>query len=96
MGVGEGMKATKDQLVRPYGIHLIRNGSNCNNEPGVMNKEKRVDEGSVYSCRFEHITVFDQLIQIVVEHEVDVLVLAGAIFDSGNPSGEERNCSIGL
>ena len=37
---------------------------------------------------YEHISVFDQLIRIVVEQEVDVLVIAGDIFDSQNPSGE--------
>jgi hypothetical protein len=40
MGVREGLKAAKDLLVQPCGIHLTRNGSNCNNEPVIMNKEK--------------------------------------------------------
>ena len=43
-----------------------------------------------YGREYEHITVFDQLIDIVIDQEVDVLVIAGDIFDSQNPSGEAQ------
>ncbi len=43
-----------------------------------------------YSREYEHARVFDQLIGIVAEREIDALVVAGDIFDSQNPSGEAQ------
>jgi exonuclease SbcD len=43
-----------------------------------------------YSREYEHGQVFDQLIRIVAEREIDVLLVAGDIFDSQNPSGESQ------
>jgi exonuclease SbcD len=43
-----------------------------------------------YSREYEHARVFDQLIEIVAEREIDALVVAGDIFDSQNPSGEAQ------
>jgi exonuclease SbcD len=43
-----------------------------------------------YSREYEHARVFDQLIGIVAEREIDALLVAGDIFDSQNPSGEAQ------
>jgi exonuclease SbcD len=43
-----------------------------------------------YSREAEHLAVFDQLVRIVAEREVDVVLVAGDIFDSQNPSGEAQ------
>jgi len=43
-----------------------------------------------YSRESEHLAVFDQLVKIVTEREVDVVLIAGDIFDSQNPSGEAQ------
>jgi len=43
-----------------------------------------------YSREYEQARVFDQLIEIVTEREIDVLIVAGDIFDSQNPSGEAQ------
>jgi exonuclease SbcD len=43
-----------------------------------------------YSREYEQARVFDQLIEIVAEREVDVLIVAGDVFDSQNPSGEAQ------
>ena len=43
-----------------------------------------------YSREAEHVAVFDQLVRIVAEREVDVVLVAGDIFDSQNPSGEAQ------
>jgi exonuclease SbcD len=41
-----------------------------------------------YDREAEHLAVFDQLVGIVAEREINVLLVAGDIFDSQNPSGE--------
>jgi len=43
-----------------------------------------------YSREYEQAQVFDQLIGIVAERGIDVLIVAGDIFDSQNPSGEAQ------
>jgi exonuclease SbcD len=43
-----------------------------------------------YSREYEQAEVFDQLIGIIAEREIDVLIVAGDIFDSQNPSGEAQ------
>src|ERR1035437_6366121 len=43
-----------------------------------------------YSREYEQARVVDQLIEIVIEREIDVLIVAGDIFDSQNPSGEAQ------
>lgn len=43
-----------------------------------------------YSREYEQARVFDQLIDIVVEREIDVLIVAGDVFDSQNPSGDAQ------
>jgi DNA repair protein SbcD/Mre11 len=43
-----------------------------------------------YSREYEQARVFDQLIEIVTEREIDLLIVAGDIFDSQNPSGETQ------
>lgn len=43
-----------------------------------------------YSREYEQARVFDQLIEIVAERDVDVLIVAGDIYDSQNPSGEAQ------
>ncbi|KQP24019.1 nuclease SbcCD subunit D [Methylobacterium sp. Leaf102] len=43
-----------------------------------------------YSREHEHALVFDALVTLVAEREVDALVMAGDVFDSQNPSGEAQ------
>jgi len=43
-----------------------------------------------YSREYEHSQVFAQLVRIVAEREIDVLIVAGDIFDSQNPSAESQ------
>lgn len=43
-----------------------------------------------YSREQEHARVFDALVSLVEEREVDALVMAGDVFDSQNPSGEAQ------
>ena len=43
-----------------------------------------------FAREHEHACVFDALVAIVAEREVDALVVAGDIFDSQNPSGEAQ------
>jgi len=43
-----------------------------------------------YPREYEHACVFEQLIGIVAEREIDLLIVAGDIFDSQNPSGEAQ------
>ncbi len=44
-----------------------------------------------YSREYEHAHVLKQLVKIVAEQQVDVLIVAGDIFDSQNPSGESQS-----
>jgi exonuclease SbcD len=44
-----------------------------------------------YSREYEHTHVLRQLVKIVAEQQVDVLIVAGDIFDSQNPSGESQS-----
>ena len=41
-----------------------------------------------YGRESEHVAVFDQLVNIVADREIDVILVAGDVFDSQNPSGE--------
>jgi DNA repair protein SbcD/Mre11 len=43
-----------------------------------------------YSRDFEHAAVLNSLIEIVQDKEIDVLLVAGDIFDSQHPSGESQ------
>lgn len=43
-----------------------------------------------FSREQEHARVFDALVSLVQEREVDALVVAGDVFDSQNPSGEAQ------
>lgn len=43
-----------------------------------------------YSREYEQSRIFDQLVEIVASREIDVLIVAGDIFDSQNPSGETQ------
>lgn len=43
-----------------------------------------------FSREREHARVFDALVTLVVEREVDALVMAGDVFDSQNPSGDAQ------
>ncbi len=43
-----------------------------------------------FSREHEHVRVFDALVRLVQEREVDALVVAGDVFDSQNPSGEAQ------
>ena len=43
-----------------------------------------------HSREYEHETVLTSLIEIVQEKEIDVLLVAGDVFDSQHPSGESQ------
>lgn len=43
-----------------------------------------------FSREYEHRKAFERICEILVEREVDVLIVAGDIFDSQNPSGEAQ------
>lgn len=43
-----------------------------------------------FSREYEHRKAFERIREILVEREVDVLIVAGDIFDSQNPSGEAQ------
>lgn len=43
-----------------------------------------------YSREYEQARVFDQLVEVTAEREIDVLIVAGDVFDSQNPSGETQ------
>jgi exonuclease SbcD len=43
-----------------------------------------------FSREYEHRKVFERLLEIVVDRNVDALVIAGDVFDSQNPSGEAQ------
>lgn len=43
-----------------------------------------------YSRAYEQQCVLDSLIQLISEHEIDTLVIAGDVFDSQHPSGEAQ------
>jgi exonuclease SbcD len=43
-----------------------------------------------YPREYEQARVFDQLVEVVAQREIDVLIVAGDIFDSQNPSAEAQ------
>jgi exonuclease SbcD len=43
-----------------------------------------------YSREYEQARVFDQLVEVVAQREIDVLIVAGDVFDSQNPSAEAQ------